>query len=168
MTYTQSPGIGGIAGIVAGIATIVVAVVKIVRKVIDSIKNRHQQDPPQPMIPCNGNVIDMTYCDNTGRWACNMPITNINPMRINGGNRMFEYDVFQGSDYYDTPNTNMYNRNLPYGYGYNPNKPDYIWQDKTLGQVPSTTEYVPFEARTGFDPVPWMKASNSYVNTMDP
>ena len=169
MTYTETPTVGGTMGLIATITTIAVAVINVVKNIIDSIRQRRQQQsPPQPAIPCNGNVVDMTYCDNTGRWAYRMPITNVNPMYINGGNRMFEYDVFQGSDYYDTPNTNMYNRNLPYGYGYNPNKPDYIWQDKTLGQVPSTTEYVPFEARTGFDPVPWLKASNSYVNTMDP
>ena len=169
MTYTETPSVGGTVGLIATITTVVVTVINVVKKLIDSIRQRrHETNPPQPMIPCNGNVVDMTYCDNTGRWAYRMPITNINPMYINGGNRMFEYDVFQGSDYYDTPNSNMYNRNLPYGYGYNPNKPDYIWQDKTLGQVPSTCEWVPFESRTGFDPVPWLKASNSYVNTMDP
>lgn len=171
MTITGPSGVG----IVATVTTVIVAIVEAVRKIIDMVRERKQNNPP-PQLPCRGNTVDMVYNDNTGRWVTNMPITNMNvtPMRYIGNNNyggmnnMFEYDVFQGSDLYDTPNTNMFNRNLPYGYGYNPNKPDYIWQDRTLGQVPSTTEYVPFESRTGFDPVPWLKASNSYVATMDP
>lgn len=166
---------GSTVGLIATVTSVIVAVVEAVRKIIDMVKERKRENPT-PQLPCRGNTIDMVYNDNTGRWITSMPITNMNtnPMRyignntFGGMNKMFEYDVWQGSDLYDTPNTNMYNRNLPYGYGYNPNKPDYIWQDRTLGQVPSTTEYTPFESRTGFDPVPWLKAQNSYVATMDP
>lgn len=173
MFYTpqvQTTTGGGIAGIIATIASVVVTVVEVVRNVIKHIREHKQKTQMRPPLPHNGNVIDMTYNDSSGRWNVRMPITHVNPNYINGGmHNMYEYDVTQGINYIDTPETSsIYNRNLPYGYGYDPNKRDYIWQDKTLGQVPSTTEYVPFEARTGFDPTDWLKRMNSYVSTMEP
>lgn len=179
MYYTGQPtqtSTGGAIGIIAAITSIAVTVIEAVRKLIKMIKERNNE-PPKPMLPCNGNTVDMVYNDNTGTWVSRMPITHTsNPINCigninNGGNKMseFQYDCFGQLGNYDLGNTNMYNRNLPYGYGYNPNKRDYVWQDKTLGQCPSTTEWTPFEARTSFDPVPWLKAANSYVNaTMDP
>ena len=69
MTYTETPTVGGTMGLIATITTIAVAVINVVKNIIDSIRQRRQQQsPPQPAIPCNGNVVDMTYCDNTGRF----------------------------------------------------------------------------------------------------
>lgn len=172
MTYTQypttySPNVGGggsgILGIIAAIASTAVAIVETVRRIVDKVKERKARESA-PSLPYTGNTVDMVYNDNAGTWVSRMPITNMN----NGGMNNMNYDVLQGLDNYDFGNTNMYNRNLPYGYGYDANKPDYIWSDKTLGQVPSTSQYVPFESRIGFDPVPYLKSMNSYVALMDP
>ena len=164
MTYVGAPTTP-IGSMIAGIAAVVTAVVEIVRHIADSFKMKKAENK---MI--GTNPIDLQYNPMTKRYQYNNVSDNMRFERINtnngGMNNMseFKYDVYQSMRDPDMPATSNIRRYMPHDFGYDTNKTDYVWTNKKLGEVPSTSEYTPYSQRRMFDPIHYLNNASSYVN----
>lgn len=171
MTYVGQTSTTPFGAILAGIIAATTAIIEITRRIIDSIKSSKSENNNQKMI--ESKPIDLYYNPLTDSYqykAYPNTMNCVNAIDTNnyygGMNHMnnFTYDVYQSLQNPDAPVASNIRRYMPNDFGYDTNKRDYLWTNKTLGQVPSTSEYTPYSQRTMFDPVPFMRQSSSYVN----
>lgn len=164
MTYVGAPTTP-IGSIIAGIAAAVTAVVEIVRRIVDSFKMKKAENKMIGTNPIDLQYNPMTKCYQYNNVTDNMRFERINTN--NGGmNNMseFKYDVYQSMRDPDMPATSNIRRYMPRDFGYDTNKTDYVWTNKKLGEVPSTSEYTPYSQRRMFDPIHYLNNASSYVN----
>lgn len=168
MTYVGEPMTMFGGGIIAALASVFVAIFEIGERIVNYFKGKKKEKELAA-----SQQITLNYDPGSDSYRYKVYDNNLvvdqphNYTKFKGVDRMsnFNYDVFGSIQNPDMPVASNIRNYIPYGQGYDPNKQDYLWKDKTIGQCPTMSEYIPLSARQNmFDPTDYLRQSNSYVN----